>query len=172
MKKTHLYLQYHFKSEFLFLILIIFVSMQDSSNSNLQKTEINIMIQGKDVNKVRNKFKNYNSFEYIINGVSTGYYLKEDFNNITIRFNQIITSSSNMFSGLDNIVEVDLSKVDFSQVTTMDSMFKDCKKLININFGNINTSSITDIDQMFFRCNSLTSVDLSKFNTSKVTTMK
>ena len=169
MKQKHFFLHFHFKSEIILLILIIFASMQDSGDSNIQTTEINLVIKGKDVNKVLNKFNSYNSFEYIINGATTGYTLNEDFNNITIRFNQIITSSSNMFDGLDNMIEVDLSKVDFSQVTTMDSMFKDCKKLININFGNINTSSVTNMNYLFRWCDSLTSVDVSKFDTSKVT---
>ena len=168
MKQKHFFLHFHFKSEIILLILIIFASMQDSGDSNIQTTEINLVIQGTDINKVLNKFSSYNPFEYIINGATTGYTLNEDFNNITIRFNQIITSSSNMFDGLDNMIEVDLSKVDFSQVTTMDSMFKDCKKLININFGNINTSSVTDMDYLFCWCDSLTSVDVSKFDTSKL----
>ena len=55
---------------------------------------------------------------------------------IKLQFNDYIYSCENMFNGL-NITEIDLSKFDFSEVTSMKSMFELCIYLESINFGNI-----------------------------------
>ena len=92
--------------------------------------------------------------------------------NIILEFNDNITSCENMFNGLRNLKEIDLSKFDFSYVTSIKSMYKDCINLIKINFGNIKTSSINNMDSLFKNCYKLTLIDLSKFDTSMVTTFE
>ena len=98
--------------------------------------------------------------------------LEFDINSIILSFNDNINSCENMFLGLSNIIEIDLSNFDFSYVTTMKSMFKDCKHLKKIDFGNINTSKIVSMQSTFENCYNLISIDLSKFDTSLVTTFE
>ena len=76
-------------------------------------------------------------------------------NNVTLIFDREITSCANMFSGLKNIKEIDLSNFDTSKVTDMNSMFKECTNLEKINFGNINTSLVKDMNNLFLSCENL-----------------
>ena len=94
--------------------------------------------------------------------------LINDRNDITIIFDEEINTCENMFKGLDNIKEIDLSNFDTSKVTNMNSMFYDCINLTRINFGHINTSSVEDMSNLFRNCIKLKSLDLSNFDTSKV----
>ena len=48
---------------------------------------------------------------------------------VELNFEDGINSTENMFYGLDNIIEADLSQFDASKVTSMNSMFKDCGNL-------------------------------------------
>ena len=100
------------------------------------------------------------------------YNLTENYNNVTIIFEEQIESCENMFNNIANITEVDFSKFDFSKVTNMKSMFKGCTSLEKVNFGYVNTSSVESMEELFYECKNLKSIDVSKFDTSKVTTMK
>ena len=88
-----------------------------------------------------------------------GYEQRE--NNIKLIFNDTLNSTELMFSGLDNIIEIDLSLFDFSQITSMENMFRNCYYLEKINFGNINTSSVVNMRRLFINCISLLSIDVS-----------
>ena len=72
-----------------------------------------------------------------------------------------------MFFGLTNIIEVDLSKFDVS-ITSMGNLFKNCISLEYVNLTNVNTTQTYNMGNMFTNCSLLTSVDLSSFDTSKV----
>ena len=79
-----------------------------------------------------------------------------------------VTEMKEMFSGCSNLESVDLSNFDYSIVTNMDSMFLDCEYLISLNLNNFKTSLITNMASMFSGCISLESLDLSKLSTSKL----
>ena len=55
-------------------------------------------------------------------------------NNVTLFFDNLVTSGYSMFSGLNNIKRIDLSDFDFSLVTTMSFMFNMCTNLETIIF--------------------------------------
>ena len=95
------------------------------------------------------------------------YDLEEEYE-IKIEWGLKIDTLEMFFMGKQNVLEVDLSEFDASEVTSMNSMFFDCKNLRNIIFGNINTSSLIDMHSTFSGCESLYSIDLSNFDTSKV----
>lgn len=79
---------------------------------------------------------------------------------------------SSMFSSKSNMVNIDLSGIDFSKATGMSSMFSYCSKLETIEFGDgFNTSNVTNMDMMFYQCKKLTSFDATVFDTSNVTSM-
>ncbi len=65
-----------------------------------------------------------------------------------------------LFFSLD-ILEVDLSKMDISQIENLSSMIKVCSKFTSINFRYINTATKTSMTELFYGCNALTSVDLN-----------
>lgn len=93
-----------------------------------------------------------------------------------------VTDMSEMFRGLINLTELDLSSFDTSSVVNMAGMFSandavpyDSKlysKLTKIKgLSNFNTSKVTDMSGMFNDLLSVTELDLSNFDTSNVINM-
>lgn len=72
---------------------------------------------------------------------------------------------------MSNCTEMNLSKLDTSQVKSMYEMFNDCRALTSLNLSSFDTSQVTDMGRMFGSCYSLTSLDLSSFDTSRVMNM-
>jgi len=72
-------------------------------------------------------------------------------NEIKLIFNGFIISCENMFFKLENIKEIDLSRFDFSQVTTMKSMFHYCINLKAVKFGNIIIHRMLKIWKIYLR---------------------
>ena len=99
------------------------------------------------------------------------YSLSESENNVTISWNIKITSTFQMFEGCLDIIEIDFSDFDSSEITQMNNMFTTCSSLRTINFTNFNTSKVTIMNNMFVLCSALISLDLSNFDTSKVESM-
>jgi len=135
-----------------------------------------MIIQGKgEINILNNSF-NYDPSNVIVNGQSKPEYQKNysfenDLNNITIKFNNKITSCEYMFEGMTNIIEIDLSNFDASNIINMNRMFKDCINLKKITFGDINTSLVENMNELFFNCTNLTIIDRLDFDTISVKSM-
>ena len=72
-----------------------------------------------------------------------------------------ITDMSNMFSGCENLREIDLPKFNTAKVTNMSGMFTACKKLVNIDLSSFNTKNVTDMNSMFNGCAALEGLTLS-----------
>ena len=88
--------------------------------------------------------------------------LTEEKNNITLIFNSNTQlQCKNMFNGLENILEVDLSNIDIS-CRNMDYMFTNCTNLEKITFGNMK-SQMEYINSIFYGCSKLQSLNLSNF---------
>ena len=133
----------------------------------------------------------YEPTEVIVNGnlkascKKTCYLENDDKNEVILKFQTQINSCVNMFNGLNNLIEADLSNFDASKVTDMTSMFLGCTKLKKIDFGDIDTSSVKSIKDIFkidtssvksikniFKnCEELTFIDMSKFNTENLENM-
>ena len=90
----------------------------------------------------------------------------------TLYWQTSITNCSGMFSNVNNLLSVDLSNFDFTQVVDMSNMFKNCINIKNITFGDKRIDKVTNMDSMFYGCQSLTTLDLSKFDTNSVTNME
>ena len=82
-----------------------------------------------------------------------------------------VTDMSTMFYGMSNLTSLNLSNFDTSRVTDMSSMFTFMYNLTTLNLSNFDTSKVTDMHDMFQGLK-LTSLDLSNFDTSNVTDMK
>lgn len=79
---------------------------------------------------------------------------------------------SGWFNGCSNLVNVDLGRLDTSQVSNMSYVFDTCENLTSAGISSIsgwNTMNVTNMMCMFLGCKSLTSLDLSKWNTENVT---
>ena len=100
------------------------------------------------------------------------YNLEDEGNIIKLKWNAKLNSCDNMFSGMKNITEIDISNFDTSEVTSMYLFFKECSKLKRINFKKdnniIDISLVTNMENMFYGCKSLISIDLSYLNISLV----
>ena len=79
-----------------------------------------------------------------------------------------VTDMQFMFSGMSSLTTLDLSNFDTSQVTDMKYMFRDMSSLTALNLSNFDTSRVTNMEVMFYGMSSLTSLDLSNFDTSQV----
>ena len=161
------------------LLKISFVNLLNIKNLRYlysYKSEIYLIIKG---NGTQNLL--YDNFyiepsEVYVNGVQDitckkTCNLTEDVNNITLYFSSQLISFENMFLNLNNIIEVDLSNLDTSMVTTMFSMFKNCQNLVNVNLSNSNTNSLRNMSYMFNLCSSLVYINFGNINTSLVEDM-
>ena len=82
-----------------------------------------------------------------------------------------VTDMQYMFSGV-SLTTLDLSSFDTSQVTDMQYMFSNMRSLTTLNLSNLDTSKVTDMSYMLSSISSLTTLNLSGFDTSQVTSMK
>ena len=68
---------------------------------------------------------------------------------------------SGMFQGCTSLVEVDLSALDLSEVTTMSGMFRGCTSLVEVDLSGCDTTNVKSMEGIFDGCTSLASVNLS-----------
>jgi len=83
-----------------------------------------------------------------------------------------VTNMSYMFAEMFNLTSLDISNFDTSKVTNMHAMFYKMSNLTTLNLSNFNTSKVTDMGFMFATTPKLTTLDLSSFDTSQVTNME
>ena len=82
-----------------------------------------------------------------------------------------VTNMGGMFYGMSNLTTLNVSHFDTSKVTDMSLMFHGMRDLSALNLSSFNTSQVTDMHNMFYGMSNLTSLNLSSFNTSEVTNM-
>ena len=83
-----------------------------------------------------------------------------------------VTDMQLMFSGMRNLTTLDLSSFDTSKATNMKYMFRDMSNLTTLDLSNFDTSEVKNMGSMFSRMSNLTALNLSNFNTSQVTDMQ
>ena len=171
------YINLHFLLNLMFLFSFFSFSKKHVRIMPNYNSEIYLTINGNGNQNVLSSSFYIDPSDVIVNGVSKKGVcnkiceLEDDVNSITLVFEEDITTCENMFNGLSNIKEINLSNFDTSKVTSMESMFDSCINLEKIIFGNINTSSVNNMIRVFASCQSLKSVDLSNFDTSEVLSM-
>lgn len=82
------------------------------------------------------------------------------------------TSLEYAFSGCKSLTDIDLSTLDTSSVRSFADVFQDCSSLRSVNLAGWDTSSGNNFRQMFIQCSSLEELDVSSFETGNVTTFK
>ena len=140
-------------------ILIVFnilIAHKKSIESLYFSSEIKLVIKGTGVKNII-----YNSFTFEPSDVKIEgkrenckkicSFTKET-NNVILYYSNSINTWENMFYLLPDVIEIDLSKFDFSKVKSTKNMFYNCAQLKKINFGNIKTASLTNMESMFSGC--------------------
>ena len=161
---------------------MIFFNLIISNNNNIEYkfSNITLKIKGRGFQNILSWdfFKDYYPPDYIyINGIQNltityRYYFKEINNSVNLIWNNSIDNCYRMFFSCSNIIEIDLSYFDTSNVTSMESMFYGCSQLTSIDLSHFNTSKVTNMHSIFSECLKLTSIDLSHFDTSNVKNME
>ena len=95
---------------------------------------------------------------------------------LEVHFNEVIKSLDYFFSkdydsNAINIISVDFSNFNWSNLNRMDYLFKGCSSLASIDFSNYDLSKVIDMKNAFYFCSSLKSVTLPK-NLSSVEEME
>ena len=75
---------------------------------------------------------------------------------------------SYMFVWRSDLVSLDLSHWDTSNIVELEGTFNECRKLKYLDVSTWETGNVTDIDSMFANCMSLESLDISRWNTSNL----
>ena len=81
-----------------------------------------------------------------------------------------ITDMSEMFSGCEGLIKIDLSIIETDNVTDMSHMFEGCSSLKEFKH-NFNTSKVENMSYMFYGCSELEQISISNFVSKKVTNM-
>ena len=158
-----------------------FISARQLFNREINlENEITMTIKGNNVQKIlADDYRSTLPDQIYINGVYKTKRTKtvtingsqSSLNNITLKWNSLLTSCTCMFRELKNIIRIDFSKFNTSLVTSMFLMFFNCEAIISLDLSNFNTSLVKDMCSMFYGCKSLTSLNIDSFNTSQVTNM-
>ena len=107
-----------------------------------------------------------NNWKIDYNFIKEGKYVFE------IVFHDIIYNMSNFFEKCTNIISLDLSNFNTSNIIDMRRMFNHCSKLKEIKgMNNFFTNKVESMEGMFQLCNELEYLDISNWNTSNVTSM-
>ena len=165
----------------LYCFLIILINPILAENINIKKinhdSDFIIKLKIKSAAKVNIINGGYIPNKVYINGINStidksgNIRFTDGFNliyNVTLEYNKIRKNFDKMFQNINNLIEVDLSNINTSEVSSMRAMFLNCENLKYINFTNVDTSSVNNMASMFEGCSSLQSMDLSNFQTNKV----
>lgn len=100
--------------------------------------------------------------------------INSKYKNITMKIiseSPTAKSINNLFSNFLNIINLDLSEFNTSNVEDMRFAFFNCSFLKNLNLQNWNTINVKDMNSMFLFVSRLTTLDLTSFNTINVKDM-
>ena len=164
-----------------------------NKGKKLNEILISLKIEDSDVNKkiyflnnIDNKFNqkskkdlfeltNKNTELFINNKKSKfqKYFIpkKEGIYQIKMKLNIRIQNCYKMFYNCNNLISIDLSFFDSSNITNTNYMFSRCNNLLYINLSNFDGSKIKDMSYMFSHCSNLINIDLSSFNTKSLYNM-
>ena len=154
---------------------------------NFEKNDIEVIVDGENTSidiferskefKEEEKSKDCYKAQKIEYNLETGYeyFLKfknEGIHTIKIIFRRKLYDCSFLFNNCKNIIEIDLSNFDCSQVISCESMFDGCISLKKLNLGKLDFSLCKNIKNMFNACENLENLDVSHFNTKNSVTFE
>ena len=89
-----------------------------------------------------------------------------EINIVRMEWDNQLTTCKYMFKSVKNLISIDFSEFDFSQVTDMTSLCESCELVKSINMRNGNGLRVKIMDRMFAECHNLVSLDITGFKTS------
>ena len=92
--------------------------------------------------------------------------------NIKLEFKTGITNMSCMFCACENIINIDFSGFDTSDVTNMIGLFCGCFNLTKLDLSHFDTRNVKHMNRMFIDCFNLIDINLSSFDTKNVINMQ
>ena len=108
----------------LLFIVINLTPLNTARNVGNFKSEITLLIKGSGPQKILSEYFKERPYEVLINGQKAWCNkicnLKGDKNKVTLIFKKQIKSCQYMFSNLDNVIEIDLSKLPICKKCFMD----------------------------------------------------
>ena len=127
----------------------------DSDNISINIFSNNQLVNKEIINKV----------QIIINKETKNNILKYKFEKkgtykIKIRELESILNMSYMFYQVNNLISIDLSNLNFINLTNMSNMFSECMSLEEINLSNFQANNLTNMSYMFSECKSLKEINL------------
>ena len=116
---------------------------------------LNILNNGHSCNK-----EIINKVQIIINkkeisNISEYKFHKKGKYEIIIKEIEIIKDMSYMFFDITNLISIDISNINFANVTNMSYMFSKCNLLQKVNLSNFRANSLLNMSHMFSECKSL-----------------
>ena len=90
---------------------------------------------------------------------------------IKYTFKSILKNVNYLFYNCSSLISIDLSNLDFKNITDMSYMFYQCSSLINIDSSYLNSQNVKNMRYAFCNCTSLINIDLTYFNTQNVEDM-
>ena len=134
---------------------IYFLNNQNSEIKNLTNENCNLFINGEKTD-----------FNIFFEPEKEGEY------EIKLVLKKKLKDCSYMFSNCDNIIKIDLSLFDSSEVTNMNYMFGKCHFIEEINLTDLDTSKVTNMSYLFNKCSTLKRIIFpDSFNTNNVEDM-
>ena len=80
----------------------------------------------------------------------------------------IMHKTNHMFTDCHNLISIDISNWDTSNVPNMAWMFGDCESLTSLDVNNWDVSSVGYVYGMFYNCSQLTQLNLNNWDTGNV----
>ena len=102
-----------------------------------------ISINGKEVEKIEPKVN-----------------ITEENSKIELIWNETLTNCHQMFVGLSNIEEIDVTEFDTSHVTELSKIFLGCESLKYLDLSGFDTSKVTDVSGTFSKCTDLKNLEI------------
>ena len=130
----------------------------------------NLFVNGESIFKELVKLKNIKIIQNGMNKVETARSMFENCRNLVdinlsgIDFQNAV-SAEGMFRNCNNLVKIDLGEFNTKKVESFASMFEGCENLISLNFEKIITEKCKSFRNMFLKCKLLKSINLTLFDT-------
>ena len=158
---------------YFFFLFILFILQKEVKSDDEQFIELKFKEEGFN-QIISDDYKNNLTFEVFINGdpgeINNKFvYINSSENIVKIKFNELLSDFSYMFSNLINITYISMNNI-FDIDCNMSYTFNNCENLKTIQFSN-SACNANGLIGMFYNCISLTSIKLNIFQTGYIEDM-
>jgi len=137
--------------------------LSNNSNSKLRQIEEGRNLDSDSYTEQREEIE--------LNNTIKGYFDSpgDNFIEIKVVFLDPLTSLDFLFNGCDDLISVDLSHMNFPNISRLSYTFNDCKNVEKINLTSLDTSKVENMEFLFAGCDNLVEIiGLENLNTSSL----